>query len=156
MNRSQVPSHRVSGTSLVLGNEGQTSSESLREALVLMLVRGLYRAISSSVPFHKLTLEILGRRFGIDPPTSSAPPNHGTQQLMKQWGDLPAESFKAPLALFVDLLPPIRSRALRISLLGHRKSRALPYKKAVIEEPLNVLGFGAVEVHEVNKGECAP
>jgi len=55
-----------------------------------------------SDPFHMLRLEILGRRYGIDPYTSPALPAPGAQHLLRRWGNLLAESIKAPLALFVD------------------------------------------------------
>lgn len=93
--------HGVPDTAILLEHEGRTSAQSLRAAADLLHARGLENAMVVSDPFHMLRLEILGRRFGIDPYTSPAlPPD--AQHLVRRWGNLLAESVKAPLALLVD------------------------------------------------------
>jgi len=100
--RRYVMSHGVPDTAILLENEGRTSAQSLRAAAELLHARGLRTAVVVSDPFHMLRLEVLGRRFGIDPFTSPARPAAGVRQLLRRWGDLLAESVKAPLALVVE------------------------------------------------------
>jgi len=102
VSRAYILSRGVSDTAILLENEGRTSSESLRAAADLMRARGLRQAIIVSDPFHMLRLEILGRRFGLDPLTSPALPAPDVRKLLRQWGNLVAESFKVPVALFID------------------------------------------------------
>jgi uncharacterized SAM-binding protein YcdF (DUF218 family) len=100
--RVYVMSHGVPDTAILLENDGRTSAQSLRAAVDLLHARGLSTAVVVSDPFHMLRLEILGRRYGIDPYTSPALTAPGAQHLLRRWGNLFAESFKAPLALLVD------------------------------------------------------
>ncbi len=102
VSRTYVMGRGIPDTAILLENEGRTSSESLRAAADLMHARGVRAGIVVSDPFHMLRLEILGRRFGIDPLTSPALPTPGGRRLLRQWGNLVAESIKAPLALLVD------------------------------------------------------
>lgn len=102
VSRTYVLARGVPDTSLLLENEGRTSSQSLRGAADLLHARGLHSAVIVSDPFHMLRLEILGRRFGIDPYTSPALPAPAGKRLLRQWASLLAESLKAPLALFLD------------------------------------------------------
>src|ERR1017187_3252900 len=92
----------VPDTAILLEHDGRTSAQSLRAAVNLLHARGLGTAVVVSDPFHMLRLEILGRRYGIDPYTSPALPAPGAQHLLRRWGNLLAESIKAPLALLVD------------------------------------------------------
>jgi uncharacterized SAM-binding protein YcdF (DUF218 family) len=102
VSRVYMMNHGVPDTAILLENEGRTSAQSLRSAVDLLHARGFSTAVVVSDPFHMLRLEILGRRFGIDPYTSPALPTPGGQRLLRRWGNLLAESIKAPLALFVD------------------------------------------------------
>jgi uncharacterized SAM-binding protein YcdF (DUF218 family) len=100
--RAYVISLGVPDSALLLENEGRTSSQSLRAAADLLRARNLATAVVVSDPFHMLRLEILGRRYGINPFTSPALPTPGARRLLRQWGTLVTESIKAPLALIVD------------------------------------------------------
>jgi uncharacterized SAM-binding protein YcdF (DUF218 family) len=100
--RRYVMSRGVPDTAILLENEGRTSAQSLRAAIDLLHARGLRSAVVVSDPFHMLRLEVLGRRYGIDPYTSPALPASGAEHLVRRWGDLLIESIKAPLALLVD------------------------------------------------------
>lgn len=100
--RAYVASLGVPDSALLLENEGRTSSQSLRAATELLRAHRLGSAILVSDPFHMLRLEILARRFGLEPFTSPALPTRAARRLLHQWGTLVAESFKAPLALVVD------------------------------------------------------
>ncbi len=100
--RLYAVSRGVPDTAILLENEGRTSSQSLRSAADLLHAFHAHTAIIVSDPFHMLRLEILGRRFGLDPLTSPALPTPGSRRLLRQWGNLLIESLKAPLALFVD------------------------------------------------------
>ena len=102
VSRVYVLSRGVPDTAILLENEGRTSAQSLRAAAGLLHARGLGTAVIVSDPFHMLRLEILGRRYGIDPFTSPALPTPGAQHPLRRWGNLLLESVKAPLALFVD------------------------------------------------------
>ena len=100
--REYVMGLGVPDTAILLENEGRTSSQSLRTAVELLHTRRLSTAIVVSDPFHMLRLEILGRRFGLNPFTSPALPTPAGRRLLHQWGTLVIESIKAPLALVVD------------------------------------------------------
>ena len=100
--RVYAMAHAIPDSAILLENEGRSSSESLRSAVGILHGRRLTTAIVVSDPFHMLRLEILGRRFGIDPYTSPALPTPGGRRLLRQWGNLLTESFKAPLALIFD------------------------------------------------------
>ncbi len=100
--RVYMMNHNVPDTAILLENDGRTSAQSLRAAVDLLHARGLTTAVVVSDPFHMLRLEILGRRYGIDPFTSPALPAPGAQHLLRRWGNLLAESLKAPLALVID------------------------------------------------------
>lgn len=100
--RAYVVSRGVPDTAILLENEGRTSSQSLRAASELLHARRLRTAVVVSDPFHMLRLEILGRRNGIEPFTSPALPTPAARRLRSQWGNLIAESFKAPLALVLE------------------------------------------------------
>ena len=102
VSRAYVLSRGVPDSAILLENEGRTSSESLRSAAELMRARGLREAIIVSDPYHMLRLEILARRFGLDPLTSPALATPAAKRLLRQWGNLIAESFKAPLAMLIN------------------------------------------------------
>jgi len=102
VSRTYVMSRGVPDTAILLENDGRTSAQSLRAAVELLHARGLGTAVVVSDPFHMLRLEVLGRRYGIDPYTSPALTAPGAQHLLRRWGNLLAESIKAPLAVFVD------------------------------------------------------
>jgi uncharacterized SAM-binding protein YcdF (DUF218 family) len=102
VSRVYVMNHGVPDSAILLENDGRTSAQSLRAAVDLLHERELGTAIVVSDPFHMLRLEVLGRRYGIDPYTSPALPGPGAQHLLRRWGNLIAESIKAPLAIFVD------------------------------------------------------
>jgi uncharacterized SAM-binding protein YcdF (DUF218 family) len=102
VSRVYMMGHGVPDSAILLEHDGRTSAQSLRAAVELLHARGLSTAMVVSDPFHMLRLEILGRRYGINPYTSPALPTPGAYRLLRQWGNLLAESIKAPLALFLD------------------------------------------------------
>jgi uncharacterized SAM-binding protein YcdF (DUF218 family) len=102
VSRVYVMGRGVPDTAILLENEGRTSAQSLRAAIGLLRARGLSTAVVVSDPLHMLRLEVLGRRYGIDPYTSPALPAPGAQHLLRRIGNLVAESIKAPLALLLD------------------------------------------------------
>jgi uncharacterized SAM-binding protein YcdF (DUF218 family) len=102
VSRVYVMSRGVPDTAILLENDGRTSAQSLRAAVDLLHTRGLATAVVVSDPFHMLRLEVLGRRYGMDPYTSPALPTPGSQHLLRRIGNLLAESIKAPLALLID------------------------------------------------------
>ncbi len=102
VSRAYVMSRGIPDSAILLENEGRTSSQSLRAAADLVLARRGHTAILVSDPFHMLRLEILGRRYGIDPYTSPALPTPAARRLARQWGNLLTESIKAPAAFVID------------------------------------------------------
>lgn len=100
--RAYVMARGVPDSAILLENEGRTSAQSLRAAVGILHEQELRTAIVVSDPFHMLRLEILGRRYGIDPYTSPALPGPGAPRLLRRWGNLLEESIKAPLAIFID------------------------------------------------------
>ena len=79
--------HGVPDTAILLENEGRTSAQSLRCRGRRCCMRAdLANAMVVSDPFHMLRLEILGRRYGMDPYTSPALPAPGSQHLLRRWG----------------------------------------------------------------------
>ena len=102
VSRAYVMARGIPDSAILLENDGRTSAQSLRAAADLLHEQELRTAIVVSDPFHMLRLEILGRRYGIDPYTSPALPGPGAPHVLRRWGNLMAESIKAPLAIFVD------------------------------------------------------
>jgi len=102
VSRAFVMNAGIPDGAILLENEGRTSSQSLRGAADLLHARRLKTAIVVSDPFHMLRLEIVGRRYGLDPYTSPALPTPAAQRLFHQWGSFVVESFKTPLALVID------------------------------------------------------
>ena len=102
VSRAYVVGLGVPDSAILLENEGRTSSQSLRRAVELLHARRLGTAVVVSDPFHMLRLEILGRRYGMDLYTSPALPAPAARRLLRQWGNLIAESLKTPLALAID------------------------------------------------------
>mgnify|MGYP001550626337 CR=1 FL=1 len=102
VSRVYVMARGVPDSAILLENDGRTSAQSLRAAADLLHEQEFRTAIVVSDPFHMLRLEILGRRYGIDPYTSPALPGPGAPHVLRRWGNLMTESIKAPLAIFVD------------------------------------------------------
>ncbi|MBI1808391.1 MAG: YdcF family protein [Gemmatimonadetes bacterium] len=102
VSRVYAMSRGVPDAAILLENDGRTSSQSLRAAADLLHAYQVHTAIVVSDPFHMLRLEILGRRYGLDPLTSPALPPPGSRRLLRQWGNLVVESLKAPFALVID------------------------------------------------------
>lgn len=102
VSRTYVRHLGVPDTAMLLENDGRTSSQSLRAAADLLHARGLRSAVLVSDPFHLLRLEILARRYGLDPSTSPAFPAPSARWPMRRWDTLLSESVKAPLAIVFD------------------------------------------------------
>ena len=102
VSRRYVMSRGVPDSAILLESAGRTSSQSMRSAIDLMRGQRLRTAIVVSDPFHMLRLEIIGRRYGIEPLTSPALPSRAGSRIWNHWGFLLAESIKAPVALVLD------------------------------------------------------
>jgi uncharacterized SAM-binding protein YcdF (DUF218 family) len=100
--RHYVMSRGVPDSSILMENLGRTSAQSLRAAAAQLSANGLHTTVLVSDPFHMLRLEILARRYGLKALTSPALPTRAGRTLLRQWGYLLAESFKAPVALILD------------------------------------------------------
>ena len=100
--RTYAKKHGVPDSSILVENEGRTTSESMRAVAGMLEVRGLQSALLVSDPFHMLRLRILARRFGFTPytsPTQTSPISPNREQ---RWKYIFSESLKAPLAFFFE------------------------------------------------------
>jgi uncharacterized SAM-binding protein YcdF (DUF218 family) len=100
--RHYVMSRGVPDAAILMENQGRTSAQSLRTAAEQLRSRGWKTAVLVSDPFHMLRLEILARRYGLQALTSPALPTRAGRTLLRQWGYLLSESFKAPVALLFE------------------------------------------------------
>ena len=100
--RTYARKRGVPDSSILVENEGRTTSESMRAVAGMLEVRGLQSALLVSDPFHMLRLRILARRFGFIPytsPTQTSPISPNREQ---RWKYIFSESLKAPLAFFFE------------------------------------------------------
>jgi uncharacterized SAM-binding protein YcdF (DUF218 family) len=92
----------VPDSSILVENEGRTTSESMRAVAGMLEVRGLQSALLVSDPFHMLRLRILARRFGFTPYTSPTQTSPISPNREERWKYIFSESIKAPLAFIFE------------------------------------------------------
>ena len=100
--RTYARKHGVPDSAILVGNEGRTTSESMRAVAGMLEVRGLQTALLVSDPFHMLRLRILARRFGFTPYTSPTQTSPISPNREERWKYIFSESLKAPLAFFFE------------------------------------------------------
>ncbi len=100
--RNYARNRGVPDTSILVENEGRTTSESMRAVAGMLEVRGLQSALLVSDPFHMLRLRILARRFGFIPYTSPTQTSPISPNREERWRYILGESIKAPLAFFFE------------------------------------------------------
>jgi uncharacterized SAM-binding protein YcdF (DUF218 family) len=100
--RQYALKHGVPDESILLENQGRTTSESLHAVAAMMRTRGVERAILVSDPFHMLRLKITARRFGLTPLTSPTPSSPIAANPSESLRYVLSESIKAPLAFILE------------------------------------------------------
>jgi uncharacterized SAM-binding protein YcdF (DUF218 family) len=100
--RNYARKHGVPDSSILVENEGRTTSESMRAVAGMLEVRGLQTALLVSDPFHMLRLRILARRFGFTPYTSPTQTSPISPNREARWKYIFSESLKAPLAFLFE------------------------------------------------------
>lgn len=100
--RTYVRKLGVPDSSIIVENEGRTTSESMRAVAAILRARGAATVVLVSDPFHMLRLWIIANRLGMTAytsPTRTSPisPNGG-----ERWKYIFNESAKAPLAFFFE------------------------------------------------------
>jgi uncharacterized SAM-binding protein YcdF (DUF218 family) len=100
--KNYAKKHGVPDTSILVENQGRTTSESMKAVAAMLEVRGLQSALLVSDPFHMLRLRILARRFGFTPYTSPTRTSPISPNREANWKYIFSESLKAPLAFFFE------------------------------------------------------
>ena len=100
--RNYARRHGVPDSSILVENEGRTTSESMRAVAGMLEARGLQSALLVSDPFHMLRLRILARRFGFTPYTSPTRTSPISPNREERWKYIFSESIKAPMAFFFE------------------------------------------------------
>jgi uncharacterized SAM-binding protein YcdF (DUF218 family) len=100
--RKYAKKHGVPDSSILVENEGRTTSESMRAVAGMLEVRGLQSALLVSDPFHMLRLRILARRFGFTPYTSPTRTSPISPNREERWKYIFSESLKAPMAFLFE------------------------------------------------------
>src|SRR6202158_2030655 len=100
--RKYAKRHGVPDSSILVENEGRTTSESMRAVAGMLEVRGLQSALLVSDPFHMLRLRILARRFGFTPYTSPTRTSPISPNREERWKYIFSESLKAPMAFLFE------------------------------------------------------
>jgi len=100
--RNYARRHGVPDSSILVENEGRTTSESMRAVAGMLEARCLQSALLVSDPFHMLRLRILARRFGFTPYTSPTRTSPISPNREERWKYIFSESIKAPMAFFFE------------------------------------------------------
>lgn len=87
---------------VMVETESRSTADALRN-VAAMLRPGPRDVILVSDPFHMLRLSILARRFGLQPRTSPTRTSPISRNLAEFWRYAFQESWKAPVALLLDL-----------------------------------------------------
>jgi uncharacterized SAM-binding protein YcdF (DUF218 family) len=104
--RKYVIAHGVPDSAILLETTGRTTQESLRSVASLLRSRNEDRVILVSDPFHMLRLDILARRFGLDPYTSPTRTSPISANTAETWRYYINESLKIPFVLVMEKQRP--------------------------------------------------
>lgn len=102
VSRAYVLRAGVPDTSLLLENDGRTTSQSVRAVAQLLRARGLDSVVVVSDPFHVFRASVLARRHGLVVRTSPTRTDGVWRRVMRQPGYFLGETVKAPLALVLE------------------------------------------------------
>lgn len=102
VSRTYVLRAGVPDSSLLLENDGRTTSQSVRAVAQLLKARGMDRVIVVSDPFHVFRASVLARRHGLHVVTSPTHTDGVWRRVMRQPGYFLGETVKAPMALVLE------------------------------------------------------
>lgn len=102
VSRSYVLREGVPDSSLLLENDGRTTSQSIRAVAQLLRARGMDSVIVVSDPFHVFRASILARRHGLHVVTSPTRTDGVFKRVMRQPTYFLGETVKAPLAMVFE------------------------------------------------------
>lgn len=102
VSRSYVLREGVPDSSLLLENDGRTTSQSIRAVAQLLRARGMDSVIVVSDPFHVFRASILARRHGLHAVTSPTRTDGVFKRVMRQPTYFLGETVKAPLAMVFE------------------------------------------------------
>ncbi len=102
VSRAYVLRAGVPDTSLLLENDGRTTSQSVRAVAQLLRARGLDSVVVVSDPFHVFRVSVLARRHGLAVRTSPTRTDGVWRRVMRQPTYFLGETVKAPLALVLE------------------------------------------------------
>lgn len=94
----------VADSSILLENEGRTTSESFASVAEIMKEKKLDRAILVSDPFHMLRLKILAKRFGVESVTSPTRTSPISANRLEALAYILSESVKVPATIALGIL----------------------------------------------------
>lgn len=92
----------VPAASILMENEGRTTSESMGGVAAILRTRSRRDVLLVSDPFHMLRLTILARRHGLEPYASPTPTSPIAASPSERWKYALSESVKAPLAYIFE------------------------------------------------------
>jgi uncharacterized SAM-binding protein YcdF (DUF218 family) len=102
VSRTYVLRAGVPDSSLLLENDGRTTSQSMRAVAQLLRARGIDSAIVVSDPFHVFRASVLARRHGLRVTTSPTHTDGVLMRVMRQPAYFLGETVKAPMALVLE------------------------------------------------------
>lgn len=106
VSRKYVIGQGIPDTAILLETTGRTTQESLRSVAALLRSRNEESVILVSDPFHMLRLDILSRRFGLDPYTSPTRTSPISANTGETWRYYLNESLKIPFVLIMERKRP--------------------------------------------------
>ncbi len=102
VSRAYVLRAGVPDTSLLLENDGRTTSQSVRAVAQLLQARGIDSVVVVSDPFHVFRVAVVARRHGLHVRTSPTRTDGVWKRVMRQPTYFLGETVKAPLALVLE------------------------------------------------------
>lgn len=102
VSRAYVLRAGVPDSSLLLENDGRTTSQSMRAVAQLLQARGMEGVVIVSDPFHVFRASVLARRHGLRAVTSPTSTDGVLTRVMRQPTYFLGETVKAPMALVLE------------------------------------------------------
>lgn len=102
--RRYVMKAGVADSSILLENEGRTTSASFAAVARIMKKKRLERAILVSDPFHMLRLKILAKQFGVESVTSPTRTSPISANRLEAFAYVMSESVKVPATIVLGFL----------------------------------------------------
>jgi uncharacterized SAM-binding protein YcdF (DUF218 family) len=102
VSRTYVLNAGVPDSSILLENDGRTTSQSIRAVAQLLRAHGLDSVIVVSDPFHVFRASVVARRHGLRATTSPTHTSGVLMRVIRQPGYFFGETVKAPMALVLE------------------------------------------------------